>query len=76
MVPIYDAIVGVTSSGNNVEFRVVGWGVVTVVDSNWSGNGSYVKVKKSHMFNGGLRTDDLSAPAAIEGAYGAPALVE
>ena len=75
--PIYDQING--EQGNNLEFRVVRWGVVKIIDSSWNGNSSntWVKVQKNFTYNGELRAKtDLSAPAMIDGAYTSPVLVE
>jgi Putative Flp pilus-assembly TadE/G-like len=77
LIPIYDQLGG--GGGNNSEFHVVKWGVVTVLDSHWGGsNNTYVKVRKSHTYSGSLRANsDLgSGTAYIEGAYTTPALVE
>jgi hypothetical protein len=78
IVPIYD-ILGGDLNGNNLEFRVVGWGVVTVIDSNWGGSkNTWVTVKKSFTYDGELRPQaDLSNTiGVIEGAFTSPALVE
>jgi hypothetical protein len=78
LIPIYDQLGGALA-GNNVEFHVIGWGVVTVVDSNWQGQtNTNVVVKKSHLFKGELRpSGTLSAGSGyIEGAYTSPVLVE
>jgi hypothetical protein len=77
VIPIYDTLTN--SSGSHVDFHVVGWGVVTVIDSEWKGSKStHVTVEKSHWFNGELRPkSSLSATSGyIDGAYTAPALVE
>jgi Flp pilus assembly protein TadG len=77
IVPIYNLVYGV---GNNTEFRIVGWGVVQIIDSHWSGNNdTSVTVKKSYMYdNRYLRAQiDLSNTAGtVEGAYTSPVLVE
>ena len=78
VIPIYDQLGG-QLGGNNVELHVVGWGVVTVVDSQWHGtNNIKVIVKKSHGFQGELRANgDLGAESGyIQGAYTSPVLVE
>ena len=77
-IPIYDALGGVLG-GNNVEFHIVGWGVVTVIDSQWAGSiNTWVKVKKSHNYDGSLRPVSGLANGTeyIEGAYTTPVLVE
>ncbi len=78
LIPIYDQLGG-QLAGNNVEFHVVGWGVVTIIDSVWQGQtNTRVIVKKSHMFRGHLRPKGtLSAGSGyIDGAYTSPVLVE
>jgi hypothetical protein len=77
LVPIYDTLTN--GSGSHVDFHVVRWGVVTVIDSQWSGSkNTHVTVQKSHWFNGKLRPNsNLSATTGyIDGAYTSPALVE
>jgi hypothetical protein len=78
LVPIYDSYGG-SLNGNNLEFHVVGWGAVTVVDSYWKGSKqTYIKVKKSYLYDGDLLPNpDLSqTDGVIEGAYTSPVLVE
>lgn len=78
LVPIYDQL-GDTLNGSNVEFRVVRWGVVKVIDSEWRGeHHTYVKLQKSHTFCGELRPQpSLDGKIEfIDGAYTAPVLVE
>jgi Flp pilus assembly protein TadG len=78
LIPIYDAL-GDSMVGGNLEFHIVGWGVVTVIDSEWKGEtNTRVVVKKSHLFQGKLRpTGSLSSTTGyIDGAYTSPALVE
>lgn len=75
--PICDANNG--QGGNNLEYHVVEWGVVNVVDSNWKGSkNTYISVTKSHIYDGDLGTDgDLSRiSGSIEGAFGSPTLIE
>jgi hypothetical protein len=77
IVPIYDTLTG--ESGNNLEFRVVGWGVVIVDGSHWGGEPhTWVNVKKSFTYDGELRPQpDLSnTVGVIEGAFTSPVLVE
>ena len=62
-----------------MEYNVTSWGVVTVVDSNWGGaKNTWVKLQKSFMYDGDLspKPNSLDAPAAIEGAFGGPILIE
>jgi hypothetical protein len=78
LLPIYDTLGG-HLAGNNVEFHVIGWGVVTLIDSEWKGsNNTRVIVRKSHWFNGELRPiGSLSgASGYIDGAYTSPVLVD
>jgi hypothetical protein len=78
LVPIYDEIGG-KANGNNLEYHVVGWGAVTVVDSTWQGsNNTRIEVAKSYIYDGDLLPDpDLSVTdGVIEGAYTSPVLVE
>jgi len=81
LVPIYAQVRG--ASGNNVEFQIVSWGVVTVVDSRWhGGKHSYIQVQKSYMYDGHLGTqpnslsNSLDTPGVITGAFSSPVLVE
>ena len=65
--------------GNNAEFHVVAWGVITVVTSNWGGaNNTYLTVQRSYTYDGALAPCmDLSDSSnTIDGAYTSPALVE
>ena len=74
IVPIYDTLD--TSSG--LEFHVVRWGVVTVIDSSWTGEKkTEVWVEKSHTYSGELTLQpDLSnRTKIIEGAFTSPVLV-
>ena len=73
-----DDIGGDNNSGNNLEYRVVKWALVEVVESSFKGaNNTYVKVKKVHRYNGTLGPNiDLSDDSGIEGAFTSPVLVE
>lgn len=77
LVPIYDYVSG---TGNETDFRVVRWGVVKVVGSNWQGtNNTNVTITKSYTYqNSTLRPQrDLSnEDNVIEGAFSIPVLVE
>lgn len=78
LLPIYDHLGG-NLTGNNVEYHVIAWGVVTVIDSEWKGEvNTRVIVKKSHTFKGYLRpAGSLSSGSGyIDGAYTSPVLVE
>ena len=75
IVPIYDYFD--TSSG--LEFHIVRWGVVTVVDSGWTGaKKTFVRIEKDHVYSGELRaqTDLSNAVNVIEGAFTYPVLVQ
>jgi hypothetical protein len=77
LVPIYDTNNG--AGGNNLEYHVVKWGVVKVIDSNWKGSKStHVTIAKAYSYQGELRPNpDLSSTVPwIEGAFTAPVLVE
>ncbi len=77
LIPIYDTLAN--PNGSHVDFHIVGWGVVTVIDSEWRGfTNTRVIVEKSHWFNGKLRPKGtLSATAGyVDGAYTSPVLVE
>ncbi len=78
LVPIYDQLAG-QLSGNNVEIKVIGWGVVQVVDSDWNGaKNTHVTIKKAYMYDGDLRPNaDLgNTTDIINAAYTSPILVE
>jgi Flp pilus assembly protein TadG len=78
LIPLYDELAG-KLSGNNVEVHVIGWGVVTVVGSEWQGQtNTRVIVRKSHLFNGKLRpiASLSSGSGYIDGAYTSPVLVK
>jgi hypothetical protein len=77
ILPIYDSLD--VAGGNNLEFHVVGWGMVKVVDSSWNGNNNtYVRVKKVFKYDADLLPHpDLSEVSnVIDGAYTYPSLVE
>ncbi len=74
--PIYK---GTSSHGGGLEFTVVGWASVKVLDSKFQGSkNSYVNVQKSYLYDENLRpASDLSNPGEIiEGAYTSPVLVK
>jgi hypothetical protein len=75
LVPIYDFVAG---SGENAEYRLVGWGVVVVVDSDLTGSTKYVTVKKSYAYDRRLRAQGSlsNTSGTVEGAYTSPALVQ
>jgi len=76
VIPIYDAVVG---GGNNAEFRIVGWGTVDVVTSNWQGaKNTHVSLRKTFRYEGYLRpiVDLSDQSGTIEGSFAPPALVQ
>lgn len=77
IIPIYDSLS--SGNGNNLQYHIVDWGVVTVVDSCWRGaNNTWVEVRRAHLYSGDLsaKPNSLSQPAAIDGAYASAVLVE
>ncbi|MEX0679706.1 MAG: pilus assembly protein TadG-related protein [Pirellulales bacterium] len=76
IVPIFDSNSG--APGNNLEYNVVKWGVVTVIDSNWQGaKNTNIVIEKSYDYQGELRPADLSSTTGyVEGAFTSPVLVE
>jgi Flp pilus assembly protein TadG len=77
IVPIYDTSTG--APGNNLEFHVVKWGVIKVIDSKWNGaKDTSVTIAKAYDYEGDLRPNpDLGSTSGnIEGAYTSPVLVE
>jgi Putative Flp pilus-assembly TadE/G-like len=77
VIPIYDTLSG--EGGNNNQYHVVGWGVVTVVDSYWIGQTNRkVILRKDHAYMGELKPKGSlsSEDGYIDGAYTTPALVE
>ena len=84
IIPIYDTIVGddITArvaGGNNTEFNIVKWGVVTVIDSRWTGaQNTYIEAIKAWTYDGALvaREDLSDKNAPIENAFTSPVLVE
>ena len=78
IVPIYDSLNG-DANGNNLEFQVTGWGVVTVGESRWNGDkNTWVRLQKSYMYSGDLaaKPNSLDDTPSVEGAFGPPVLVE
>ena len=76
LVPIYKKSTG---HGGNLNFEVVGWGVVEVVDSYFQGNNNtYIEVRKSTMYSKNMTANsDLSdLSQSIEGAFTSPVLVQ
>ena len=78
IVPIYDQFNG-QFNGNNLEFRVVKWGAVKVVDSRFHGaNHSHVTIRKTRAYDGALRPKPslTNTTQLIEGAFTRPVLVD
>ena len=78
LVPIYDTL-DENPHGSNVEFHVVAWGVVEVVDSYWQGSQhSYVQIRKSYLYDSDFpnQTDLSDTTDVIEGAYSVGVLAE
>jgi hypothetical protein len=76
LVPLFDHLEGF---GGNLNYDIVGWGVVQVVNSTWQGNKkSSVTIRKSYLYDGDLRPhSDLSeVDNLIKNAYTSPVLVE
>ncbi|WP_419188067.1 pilus assembly protein TadG-related protein [Stieleria bergensis] len=76
LIPIYDDLAG---HGGGTEFRIVDWGVVQVVNSEFRGNGrTFVEIKKTYLYDGDLRPNhDLSDTShSISAAFTTPALIE
>lgn len=76
LMPIFETFYG---QGGNLEFHVVGWGVIQIVDSNWQGTlKTRLQVKKSYTYDGDLRPHpDLSNTGhVIDRAYTTPVLVK
>ena len=77
LIPIYDTVND--SGGNNLQYHIVGWGVVKVVTSNWGGaKNTWVNIQKAYTYDGDLIAHgDLSETGEIiEAAYTAPVLVQ
>ncbi len=76
IVPIFGTFTG---HGGNVDYQIIAWGVVEVVDSQWNGNNkTYVNIKKSYIYDSDLRPHpDLSNTGdVIDSAYTSPVLIE
>jgi Flp pilus assembly protein TadG len=78
LIPLYDQLGG-PLTGSNVEFRVVGWGVVRVIGAEWRGEvNSRVIVQKCYGYMGELRpAGSLSSDSGyVQGVYTSPVLVQ
>ena len=77
LIPIIDDLN--EGNGENLEYHVVKWGVVEVVDSYWAGNKkTFIRIKKAYMYDGDLRAHgDLSNTTdLIDNAFTSPVLIE
>jgi hypothetical protein len=78
LVPIYRGL-NDTATGENLEYEIVRWGVVTLVDSEWQGAvNTRVILRKSHTYSGELHPKpSLSGGTPyIDGAFTSPVLIE
>jgi len=78
LVPIYRGL-NDPVAGENLEYEIVRWGVVTVVDSEWHGEvNTRVILRKSHTYSGELRSKpSLSGGTPyIDGAFTSPVLIQ
>lgn len=76
LVPIFDHSHG---HGGGMDYRIVGWGVIEIVDSAWQGSkNSRVEIRKSYTYDSDLRPHpDLSETTEIiHAAYTSPVLVQ
>lgn len=77
LVPVYDTVTKL--KGSAVEYHIVKWAVVEIVDAYLEGNKkSYVKVKKSHGYIGTLEAhpDLTNVNNLIDDAFTTPVLVK
>lgn len=78
LIPIFD-VLGENISGGNLDYHVVGWGVVEIVSSSWQGNNkSTIVIRKTYSYDGDLRAHSYLSNTTdiIEAAYTSPVLVE
>lgn len=76
LMPIFESF---SNQGGNLDFRIVNWGVISIVTSSWQGSrNSAIQIKKSYMYDGDLRPHpELSNTGdIIERAYTTPVLVK
>lgn len=76
LIPIFDQT-NAGSSGENLEYHVVKWGVVKVTNSTW-GNPVSITIERQAVYNGLMKAQKSLANTGgvIEGMYTIPALVE
>ena len=75
-IPIYDAVTG---SGDNAEFHISSWGVVTLLgaDLSTSSKDMYVKIQRCYTYDASLKPkSDLGSPSAFAGVFAGAILVE
>ena len=77
IIPIYDML-NEPSVGENLQYRIIAWGAIKVLNSEWRGEkNSYIVIQKKDMYVGSLKPkDDLTTSGEpFEGAFTNPALV-
>ncbi len=78
LVPIVDGTNN--GNGNNLEYSVVGWGVVEITDSYWKGGPTkrHLTVTKAYMYDGDLtpHSDLSNTTNIIADAFTSPVLVD
>lgn len=78
LIPIFSQL-NDKANGENLEFLVVAWGAVEVVDSRWQGNQkTYIKIRKAYSYDGQLRPNQRldETMDIIDGAFTSPVLVQ
>jgi len=76
LAPIFDQVNG---GGGNLQFEVVGWGAVRIIDSQWKGSQkSSLSVQKTYVYDQKLypANDLTDERLIIEAAYTAPVLTQ
>jgi hypothetical protein len=77
-IPLYRE--NTSDGGNGLEFKVIGWGMATVVDASFTGaKKTFVKVKRGNRFHGKLApnpSSDLSVGTTVQGGFTSPVLVQ
>ena len=76
LMPIYSHMVG---HGGNLEYTIVGWAAVKLVDAYWQGSqNSRVHVEKSYLYDKDIRPNpDISDDSnVIAGVYTSPVLIQ
>jgi hypothetical protein len=77
LLPLYDRLND--KGGGSLDFHIIGWGVVEVVDSEWNGNQrTRVIIRKSYKYDGDLRPHRSLANTkeVIVNAFTSPVLVK